>query len=43
MPLPVWVAPPKQNDQWSLLTKLRTDAELALKARGDQSVSFDDD
>jgi hypothetical protein len=43
MPLPVWVAPPKQNDQWSLLTKLRTDAELALKARGDHSVSFDDD
>jgi hypothetical protein len=27
MPLPVWVAPPKENDQWSVLTKLRTDAE----------------
>jgi hypothetical protein len=43
MPLPVWVAPPKVNDQWSLLTKLRTDAELALKGRGDHSVSFHDD
>jgi hypothetical protein len=43
MPLPVWVAPPKVNDQWSLLTKLRTDAELALKVRGDRSVSFHDD
>ncbi len=43
MPLPVWVAPPKVNDQWSLLTKLRTDAESALKVRGDRTVSFDDD
>jgi hypothetical protein len=43
MPLPVWVAPPKVNDQWSLLTKLRTDAELALKGRADHSVSFHDD
>jgi hypothetical protein len=42
MPLPVWVAPPKVNDQWSLLTKLRTDAELALKIRGDRPVPFDD-
>jgi Ion channel len=40
MPLPVWVAPPKVNDQWSLLTKLRTDAESALKVRSDHSVSF---
>jgi hypothetical protein len=43
MPLPVWVAPPKVNDQWSLLTKLRTDAESALKVRGDHSVPFDID
>jgi hypothetical protein len=43
MPLPVWVAPPKVNDQWSLLTKLRTDAESALKIRGDRSVSFHDE
>jgi hypothetical protein len=43
MPLPVWVAPPKVNDQWSLLTKLRTDAELALKVRGEHPISFDDD
>jgi hypothetical protein len=42
MPLPVWVAPPKMNDQWSVLTKLRTDAELALKVREDRSVPFDD-
>ncbi len=33
MPLPVWVGPPKENDQWSVLTRLRTDAEEAL--RGD--------
>jgi hypothetical protein len=26
MPLPVWVAAAKENDQWSVLTKLRTDA-----------------
>src|SRR3981081_1110635 len=31
MPLPVWVAPPKLNDQWSGLTKLRTDAASAMK------------
>jgi hypothetical protein len=43
MPLPVWVAPPKVNDQWSILTKLRTDAESALKVRGTGSVSFHDD
>src|SRR6267154_3223103 len=42
MPLPVWVAPPKVNGQWSLLTKLRTDAELALKIQEDRSVPFDD-
>jgi Ion channel len=29
MPLPVWVTPPKRNDQWSVLTKLRTDVEAA--------------
>jgi hypothetical protein len=40
MPLPVWVAPPKINDQWSVLTKLRTDAESALKVR---SGSLPDD
>jgi hypothetical protein len=38
MPLPVWVAPPKENDQWSILTKLRTDAESAVKIRADRSV-----
>jgi hypothetical protein len=43
MPLPVWVAPPKANDQWSLLTKLRRDAESALKIRGDHSISFHDE
>jgi Ion channel len=41
MPLPVWVAPPKLNDQWSLLTKLRTDAESALKVQEDHVVPFD--
>jgi hypothetical protein len=43
MPLPVWVAPPKENDQWSVLTKLRTDAESALKGRDDSSVSYHDE
>jgi Ion channel len=43
MPLPVWVAPAKQNDQWSVLTKMRTDAEVALKVRSDPSVSYHDD
>jgi hypothetical protein len=40
MPLPVWVAPAKDHDQWSVLTKLRNDAASAL---GDRSVSFHDD
>jgi Ion channel len=38
MPLPVWVAPPKLNDQWSILTKLRTDAETALKIQEDRDI-----
>jgi hypothetical protein len=40
MSLPVWVAPAKEHDQWSVLTKLRNDAASAL---GDRSVSFHDD
>ena len=43
MPLPVWVAPPKENDQWSVLTKLRTDAEAATKLRDDHAISFTED
>jgi hypothetical protein len=43
MPLPVWVAPPKEHDQWSILTKLRTDAESALKMRDDHSILFPDE
>jgi hypothetical protein len=42
MPLPVWVAPPKVNDQWSILTKLRTDAESAQKTSNDRFISYDD-
>jgi Ion channel len=42
MPLPVWVAPPKENDQWSVLTKLRTDAASALKSQVNQSDFFHD-
>jgi hypothetical protein len=30
MTLPVWVVPPKENDQWHMLTRLRTEAESAL-------------
>jgi hypothetical protein len=40
MPLPVWVAPAKEHDQWSVLTALRNDAASAL---GDRSVSYHDD
>jgi hypothetical protein len=43
MPLPVWVAPPKENDQWSVLTRLRTDAEAALKGRSNPSDSYHDE
>jgi hypothetical protein len=43
MPLPVWVAPPKEKDQWSILTKLRTDAESALKVREHSSGSYHDE
>jgi hypothetical protein len=43
MPLPVWVAPPKVNDQWSILTKLRIDAESAIKMRDGRSVPFHDE
>jgi len=43
MPLPVWVAPPKDHDQWSVLTQMRTDAESALKVRNDGSVSYHDE
>jgi hypothetical protein len=38
MPLPVWVTPPKRNDQWSVLTKLRTDVE-AVAGSGKSHVS----
>jgi hypothetical protein len=43
MPLPVWVAPPKENDQWSTLTRLRTDAATASKVEIDHSVFYHDD
>jgi hypothetical protein len=43
MPLPVWVAPPKDHDQWSVLTKLRTDAEAAMRVRDDRTVPFHDE
>jgi hypothetical protein len=43
MPLPVWVAPPKLNDQWSVLTKLRTDAEASLKFRDDHNIVYPDE
>ncbi len=43
MPLPVWVAPPKMHDQWSVLTKLRMDAEAMAgggKNRGSDRAGF---
>lgn len=43
MPLPVWVAPPRENDQWSILTRLRTDAEAALRVRSNPPDSYHDE
>lgn len=43
MPLPVWAAPPKLNDQWSILSRLRTDAEAALKGAGDRPAFYPDE
>lgn len=43
MPLPVWVAPAKEHDQWSVLTTLRNDAASALNMRDHRSVSYHDD
>jgi hypothetical protein len=47
MPLPLWVASPKANDQWRLLTKLRTEAEAVLISgegrMSDVSLLHDDD
>jgi Ion channel len=47
MPLPVWVASPKENDQWRVLTKLRTEAEAVLihedAHRGKRTSFLDDD
>jgi hypothetical protein len=43
LPLPVWVAPPKVNDQWSILTRMRADASTASKAVGDPTPFFHDE
>jgi hypothetical protein len=43
MPLPVWVAPPKENDQWSVLTRMRTDAETAARVAGRPSSLHDEE
>jgi len=43
LPLPVWVAPPKLNDQWSILTRMRTDAASAIKSSTDRSPFFHDE
>ncbi len=43
MPLPVWAAPPKNNDQWSILSRLRTDAEAALHVAGERSPFLPDE
>ena len=43
MPLPVWVGPPKDHDQWSILTKLRTDAEAAVRVRDGRTDPFLDE
>ncbi len=43
MPLPVWVAPAKENDQWSVLTRLRTEAEAVAVGRLRTRASLHDD
>ena len=43
MPLPVWAAPPRDNDQWSVLSRLRRDAEAALKGAGSRPTTFHDE
>ena len=43
MPMPVWVAPPRDNDQWSVLTRLRTDAEAALRVGSDRPSYLHDE
>lgn len=43
MPLPVWVASPKENDQWSVLTRMRTESESALQNAGLVRGNFHDD
>lgn len=44
MPLPVWAAPPRDNDQWTVLSRLRTDATAAAALKGDsRSVTFHDE
>jgi hypothetical protein len=43
IPLPVWVAPPKINDQWSILTRMRADAATAMKSAGDITPFFPDE
>jgi hypothetical protein len=43
MPLPIWVAPPKENDQWSILTRMRTDTEAALRISAERSAFLPDE
>ena len=43
IPLPVWVAPPKANDQWSILTRMRTDAGISQKHTNKVTGFFVDD
>jgi hypothetical protein len=46
MPLPVWIATPKENDQWRVLSRLRNEAEAAPileRIRGNIRSTFPDD
>lgn len=36
MPLPVWVAEPREKDQWRLLTKLRSEADAVLSGENEK-------
>ena len=41
MPLPAWIAPPREKDQWNLLTRLRSEAVLdAEQAKTGVTSSF---
>jgi hypothetical protein len=43
MPLPSWAAPARESDQWSILSRLRTDAETALRGVSERATFVHDE